>query len=126
MWAPSSPLQPRSGAAGRSPRRAAGLIALPVVVCMALLGASGPAAAQDGQGARLAAICAACHRLDGRDAGIPPIVGLDRNSIVQGMLAYRSGERASQLMHIVASALSPAEIATVAQYLASLRKDAAR
>jgi sulfide dehydrogenase cytochrome subunit len=71
------------------------------------------------QGSQLAAACASCHRLDGRDTGIPPVVGLDAASITQAMLAYRSGARASQIMQVVARALTPPQIASIARYLAA-------
>lgn len=81
-------------------------------------------AADDSRGPPLAAICAACHRLDGRDAGIPSIIGLDRNKLSAKLEAFRRGERPSQLMHAVALSLSSEEIAVVAAYLATLRREA--
>ena len=71
-------------------------------------------------------VAMARNRVIGRDNGIPPVVGLDENRIVQSMRAYRSGERTSQIMHVVAAALSPEEIAAIAHYLAGQRPAAAR
>ncbi len=68
--------------------------------------------------AQLAASCAACHLSGADGAGIPPIAGHDEKRIEQTMLAYRSDAHGSQIMHVVAAALSPAEIATIAHYLA--------
>ena len=51
------------------------------------------AAAENNQGAQLAAMCASCHRLDGRDQGIPSIVGLDQQKFTDLMEAFRSGTR---------------------------------
>jgi cytochrome subunit of sulfide dehydrogenase len=76
------------------------------------------AAAENNQGAQLAAMCAACHRLDGRDQGIPSIVGLDPKKLVETMEAFRSGKRSSQIMSVVARSLSDQEIAALADYLA--------
>jgi sulfide dehydrogenase cytochrome subunit len=100
--------------------------ALAIVASLACLVAQPSAVAAGDRGAQIGAMCASCHRLDGRDAGIPPIVGLNEASIVQALLAYRSGERASQIMHVVAAFLSPEEIATVAHYLAAQRPAAER
>jgi len=69
---------------------------------------AGAAAAAGERGAQLAASCASCHRLDGRDVGIPSIVGLDAATLTGAMQAFKSGARVSQ-------------IATVAGYLATLR-----
>jgi cytochrome subunit of sulfide dehydrogenase len=91
---------------------------LPVIAGLVSLAGQPGAAAADAQGAQLAAACASCHRADGRDSGIPPVVGLDESRIVKSLWAYRSGERAGPIMHVVAAALSPEEITAVAHYLA--------
>jgi cytochrome c553 len=80
--------------------------------------AEGPATA-DRQGAELAATCAACHRLDGLDQGIPSIIGLDASKLIDMMAAFKSGKRASQIMEVVARSLSEEETVTVARYLAT-------
>jgi cytochrome c553 len=77
------------------------------------------AAAENNQGAQLAAMCAACHRLDGRDQGIPSIVGLDPKTFTETMEAFRSGKRSSQIMNVVARSFSTEEIAALAEYLAA-------
>ena len=95
--------------------------ALVTAASLALLAMTHGASAMSDQGAQLAAACASCHRLDGGGTGIPAVVGLDQTSITQAMLAYRSGARASQVMQVVARALTPEQIASVARYLASLK-----
>jgi cytochrome c553 len=67
-------------------------------------------------------MCAACHRLDGRDEGIPTIIGLDPKELVETMEAFRSGKRSSQIMSVVARSLSTEEIAALAEYLATRKK----
>ena len=67
-------------------------------------------------------MCAACHRLDGRDHGIPSIVGLDQQKFTDLMEAFRSGKRSSQIMNVVARSLSIEEIAALAGYLAGQQK----
>jgi cytochrome c553 len=86
-----------------------------VVALIALL-APLPAGAADGS--QLAASCASCHAAGGTGAAIPSIAGTGAGRIVGLMLGYRSGARQSQIMQIVATALTPGEIVAVAQYLA--------
>jgi cytochrome c553 len=105
------------GAASRARWIVAALMASP----LALVVHQG-AAAEIGRGAQLAAMCASCHRLDGRDQGIPSIVGLEVKKLVDTMAVFRSGERPSQVMHAVALSLSEEEIAAVARYIATLKK----
>ncbi len=80
------------------------------------------AAAENNRGAQLAAMCASCHRLDGRDRGIPSIIGLDKKKLVDTMEAFKSGKRSSQIMHVVARSLSTEEIAALADYLTARQK----
>ena len=80
------------------------------------------AAAENNQGAQLAAMCAACHRLDGRDQGIPSIIGLNPKKLTEAMEAFRSGKRSSQIMNVVARSLSTEEIAALAEYLATQKR----
>ena len=96
---------------------------------LALLMATSPsfvvhqsAAAENNQGAQLAAMCAACHRLDGRDQGIPSIIGLNPKKLTEAMEAFRSGKRSSQIMNVVARSLSTEEIAALAEYLATQKR----
>jgi sulfide dehydrogenase cytochrome subunit len=74
------------------------------------------------QGRQLAAMCASCHRPDGGDNGIPPIVGVDEKKLAAALLAYRASASPSHIMHAVALSLSDEEIASVARYLAEQGK----
>lgn len=94
------------------------MTALLITTGMLVLVANRGVVAGDRRGAQLAAICASCHRLDGRDKGIPPIVGLDQKQFVDVMAAFKSGQRSSQIMHAIALSLSDGEIAALAAYLA--------
>ena len=73
-------------------------------------------------GAQIAATCASCHRLDGGDRGIPPIIGLGEAKLARALLAYRSSERPSHIMHAIALSLSDEEITGVARFLAAKGK----
>jgi sulfide dehydrogenase cytochrome subunit len=83
-------------------------------------------AADNGQGAQLAATCAACHRLDGHDGGIPSIVGLSEEQFATVMRAFKSGERSGPIMRTMARSLSNEEIATLARYFAARGKETQR
>jgi cytochrome subunit of sulfide dehydrogenase len=80
-------------------------------------------AAPPDRGAQLAAVCASCHRLDGRDHGIPSIIGLDEATLVAKMAAFKSGERTSQIMRVMSLSLTAEDLSAVARYLAAQRKD---
>jgi cytochrome subunit of sulfide dehydrogenase len=86
-----------------------------------LVSQSGSAAGAD-QGAQLAATCASCHRLDGGDKNIPPIIGLGEDRLTSAMLAYRASRSPSHIMHAIALSLSDEEIASVARYIAAQGK----
>jgi sulfide dehydrogenase cytochrome subunit len=93
------------------------MIALLITMGILVLVANRGVVADDSRGAQLAAICASCHRLDGRDKGIPSIVGLDQKQFADIMAAFKSGAHPSQIMHAVALSLSDEEVTTLAEYL---------
>lgn len=70
------------------------------------------------QGARLAAVCAACHDADERNDGIPPLTSLDEKEIIEALSRYRANESSSIVMHVIALSLTEEEAASVARYLA--------
>ncbi len=96
-------------------------LALGVMACVALLPRWSHAAVNATQGRALAAVCAACHDTEVRDTAIPTIAGMSEARLRGLMMAYRSGKRSSQIMHVVASALSSEEIAAIAHYIAGQR-----
>jgi sulfide dehydrogenase cytochrome subunit len=105
----------------RSPYRRSHVIALSICATLVVLSADRGVAADD-QGAQLAAVCASCHRLDGRDKGIPSIVGLGEANIIAAMRAFKSGERPSQIMQVMSHLVSDEEVAILARYLATQKK----
>ena len=102
------------------------IIALSMVASLAISIAERSFAADNGQGAQLAATCAACHRLDGHNRGIPSIVGLSEEQFVIVMGAFKSDERSGPIMRTVARSLSNEEIAILARYFASRGKETER
>jgi cytochrome c553 len=103
-----------------------GTIALSMALGLAIPVAERSFAADNGQGAQLAATCAACHRLDGHDRGIPSIIGLSEEQFVIVMGAFKSGDRSGPIMRTVARSLSNEEIAILARYFASRGKETER
>jgi cytochrome subunit of sulfide dehydrogenase len=95
------------------------VILLSVATSVLILIANRSMAAENSRGAQLAAICTSCHRLDGRDKGIPSIVGLTQKEFADVMAAFKSAARSSQIMHAIALSLSDGEVATLAEYLAA-------
>jgi sulfide dehydrogenase cytochrome subunit len=101
------------------------IVAHPIVASLVLLIAYG-AAAETNLGAKLAATCASCHHQDGRDEGIPSIVGWDEESLVSAMRLYKSGDRKSQPMHAIATSFSDDEIIALARHLAARKRERER
>jgi len=97
-----------------------------IALGLVILSADGGMTADNERGAQLAAMCASCHRLDGEDKGIPPIVGMDKEKLAEAMAAFKSGARSSTIMHAVALQLSDAETAALAEYLAAREKESKR
>jgi len=107
----------RWGAAGRE------RVGLAMIAGLLVVSVDRGVAAEQDRGAQLAAVCASCHRLDGRDHGIPSIIGLDEATLVAKLRAFRSGEPASQIMRVMSLSLTADDFAVVARYLAAQRKD---
>jgi cytochrome subunit of sulfide dehydrogenase len=104
----------------------ASILVLVIAAGFFTLNAEAAVAADHERGAELAAMCASCHRLDGRDRAIPSIVGMDKQTFIEAMAAYKSGARSSSIMHAVALQLSDAEVATLAAYLGARAKEGKR
>ena len=99
------------------------LVALAMSAGILVWSADRSGAAEPDRGAQIAAVCASCHRLDGRDHGIPSIIGLDEATLVAEMRAFKSGERPGQIMRVMSLSLTAEDFAAVARYLAAQRKD---
>jgi cytochrome subunit of sulfide dehydrogenase len=102
------------------------IILLSMAACLVVSVAERSFAADNDHGAQLAATCAACHRLDGHDEGIPSIVGLSEEQFVIAMEGFKSGERSGPVMRTVARSLSNEEIAILARYFAVPGKESQR
>jgi cytochrome c553 len=77
-------------------------------------------------GRHLAQECAACHRMDGIDAGIPPINGWEVERFIATLGAYQTGERSNPAMGSVARSLDADQVRALATYFAALPKPPAK
>jgi cytochrome c553 len=69
----------------------------------------------------LAASCASCHGADGRGVGsFPALAGSKRAALVRQLQAYRSGALQNPMMNAIAESLNDDDIASLAEYYASL------
>ncbi len=90
---------------------------------LALCALASSALADEASRARgLAANCTTCHGSDGRSVGeVPPsLAGRDRAALLQTLLDYRSGQRASMIMEQHARGYSDAQLALIADWFARL------
>ncbi len=94
--------------------------ALGAVVC-----APGQARADEAMqiayGEHLSGECTTCHRIDGTDNGIPPIIGWPADAFVAVLTSYRDGERTNPAMVSVAKSLDEQQMNALAAYFASLK-----
>jgi cytochrome c len=72
-------------------------------------------------GKHLAGECTTCHRLDGSDKGIPPIIGWDKDAFVATLKFYKTGERNNPAMVSVAQSLDDTQMQALAAYFGSLK-----
>ena len=77
-------------------------------------------ATQIAYGEHLSGECTTCHRLDGTDNGIPPIIGWPAEAFVAVLVSYRDGERTNQAMMSVAKSLDEQQMTALAAYFESL------
>jgi sulfide dehydrogenase cytochrome subunit len=65
----------------------------------------------------LASSCAACHGTGGNSlGGMPALAGLDASYFVRQMMAFKTGERTSTVMHHHAKGLTQEEINLLAAH----------
>ena len=65
-------------------------------------------------------VCNTCHGADGvpRNAGTPVIWGQQENYLLKQLHDFQSGDRDSEVMSWMSTALTPAEVASAAAYFA--------
>lgn len=72
-------------------------------------------------GEYLSGECTSCHRKDGKDKGIPPIIGWDAESFVAVLKSFKNGERDNKAMVSVAKTLDDEQMTALAKYFATLK-----
>lgn len=71
----------------------------------------------------LASSCAACHGTGGNSlGGMPVLAGLDAGYFAKQMMAFKTGEQASTVMHHHAKGLTPEEIDLLAEHFSRQHK----
>ena len=105
-------------------------LALPLCSAgFAMLMTSSPGLAQETgeilRGQILASTCFACHGTDGISPGaIPSIAGIPADSLRRTLQEFRDGRRPSTVMGRHATGYSDAEIASIADYLSRVSREA--
>ncbi len=81
-------------------------------------------AAGDAQAGKVkAAMCAACHGVNGEGiAPNPALAGKKEDQLIQAMKEYKSGQRDNAVMKGMLSSLSDQDLANLAAYYASLKE----
>ena len=72
-------------------------------------------------GEYLAGECTTCHRIDGTDNGIPPIVGWPLETFIAVMDSYKQGERENKTMISVAQSLDEEQLNALGTYFSTLK-----
>ncbi len=72
-------------------------------------------------GEHLSGECTTCHRIDGTDNGIPPIVGWPIDTFIAVMTSYKQGERTNQAMISVAQSLDEEQLNALGMYFSTLK-----
>ena len=78
------------------------------------------AGADVGYGEYLAGECVTCHQKSGVSRGIPSIAGIDGQTFVSIMTAYRKKELDNKVMQMVAGRLDDEQIVALAAYFSKL------
>ena len=78
------------------------------------------AKADPGYGEYLSGECVTCHHQAGKDKGIPAIQGLEAETFVTIIYAYKTGELENKVMQLVSRRLDDEQIGSLAVYFAGL------
>ena len=95
-----------------------------LVAAAAALAPASQAAADAALGkAKVQAVCAVCHGLDGigKNPEVPNLAGENQQYIQKQLKAFRSGARQHEQMSIIAKDLTDQDIANLADWFASLK-----
>ena len=105
------------------PVKSLSILPLTLLIIVLLYGPTKADEAVD-TGREKAAMCVTCHGPNGEGVGDnPPLAGIDRQTLVNGMLAYKTGEKEEPMMAMLMQAFSDEDIANLAAFYASLPKN---
>ncbi|KNZ30735.1 MAG: cytochrome C554 [Methylibium sp. NZG] len=92
------------------------------VVCLLVLAAAGPVAADVAAGKTKARACAVCHGPMGisNAPDAPSLAGQPERYLVEQLKAYRSGKRHHEVMSVIAKPLSDDDVRDLSAWYASL------
>ena len=89
-----------------------------------LLGASAAALEGDPEyGEYIAGECVTCHQASGNEDGIPSITGWPKENFIHALVEYKTKLRANRVMQTVTSRLGDEELAALAAYFATLKRN---
>lgn len=103
---------------GERSRTLAALGAGFAVITLSLNAAS---AADPAYGEYLSSECVSCHRRDGQDKGIPPIVGWPPEQFIAVLQSYKTKDRTNQVMQTITGRLTDEDMAALAAFYGSLK-----
>ena len=72
-------------------------------------------------GEYLASECTGCHLLSGKESNIPTIIDWDPESFIAVLTAYKSKELENKVMQNIATRLGADEMASLAQFFATIK-----
>ena len=64
--------------------------------------------------------CVTCHHQAGKDKGIPAIQGLDAETFITVIYAYKTGELENKVMQLVSGRLDDEQIASLKPYISPI------
>lgn len=93
------------------------------LACLPVLAASPSGTSTTAPAPVIAGICAGCHGIEGEGnaSGIPRLAGMDADYLAHTLIAFKTGQRASDTMQPIAGALSDTDISVLAKYFATRR-----
>ncbi len=99
-----------------------GFAAIVISVCMLAAAGAAQAAGDAAAGKKKAAMCAACHGMDGisKQPIYPNLAGQHEQYLISSLKAYKSGARDNPIMKPMAAPLSDQDIENLAAYFSSL------
>lgn len=98
---------------------------LGLALCAGLHATAQAQSAQQLHNRTTAAMCANCHGTEGRTvegSAIPAMAGMPKEYMIRQMAAFKDGSRPATVMHQITKGLTDAQIETIANYYASLKR----